>query len=71
MSRSVHYCELTMEYYSIVVPNNCTTEYSLYLAQNYIMPPMDYTVVEASLNTVEFRFKRYEQFLQFISRWAL
>ena len=57
-----------MEYYSIVVPNSHTTEYSLYLTQNYIN---EYTVVPASLATVEYRFKRYDQFLQFISRWKL
>jgi hypothetical protein len=57
-----------MEYYSIVVPNSHTAEYSLYLTQNYIN---EYSVVPASLSTVEYRFKRYDHFLQFISRWKL
>ena len=57
-----------MEYYSIVVPNTRTAEYSLYLTQNYIN---EYTLVPASIATVEYRFKRYDHFLQFISRWKL
>jgi hypothetical protein len=60
-----------MEYYSIVVPHSRTAEYSLYLTQNYIMPSMDYTLVPASIATVEYRFKRYDHFLQFISRWKI
>ena len=60
-----------MEYYSIIVSNSRTAEYSLYLEQNYIMSRTDYTVIPASQYTVEYRFKRYDHFLQFISRWAL
>ena len=58
-----------MKYYSITVSNNNATEYSLYLTQNYIMSPADYTVVPASGFTVEYRFVRYDHFLQFITRW--
>ena len=57
-----------MEYYSITVSNDRTAEYSLFLQQNYIT---EYTVVPASRFTVEYRFKRYDHFSQFISRWAL
>lgn len=60
-----------MEYHSVRAPVNRTFEYSMYLAQNYIMPVVDYTVVPASPFTVEYRFKRRDHFLQFISRWAL
>lgn len=60
-----------MEYYSITVTNRRTAEYSLFLEQNYIMRSVDYTVVPASSYTVEYRFKRYDHFSQFIRRWAL
>jgi len=60
-----------MEYYSIIVPYSRTTEYSLYLTQNYIMLTVDYTVIPACQYTVEYRFKRRDHFTQFIARWLL
>lgn len=71
MGRPVHYCGITMEYYSITVSNDRTAEYSLYLTQNYIQLTVHYTVVGASRSTVEYRFKRYDHFLQFVTRWGL
>lgn len=55
-----------MNYYSITVPTAHSHEYRLYLMQNYIT---DYTVIPASSTTAEYRFLRYDQFLQFIRRW--
>lgn len=60
-----------MQYHSVIVSDNHTEEYSLYLTHNYIMPTVDYTVYRVGNNTVEYRFKQVAHYAQFIRRWGL
>lgn len=57
--------------YTVTVNLTRSFEYSLYLTQNYITLTVDYLVISASPNTVEYRFKRRDHLSQFKARWDL